>query len=71
MGLLAEPQHLVCQLKAALGALAPDLAEGHIDPVLGALAPNQLQLCLGILRKPVDGHHSRQSKDLSDILHML
>ena len=69
--LLAQPQHLVCQLQAALGTLAPDLAHGNVDAVLGALFPNQVQLGVGILGEPVDGHHRGQAEHLGDVLHVL
>ena len=45
---LAEPDHLLGQGLAALAALGPYLAEGHIDAQLPALGLYEVQLGLSI-----------------------
>ena len=71
IGLVAQADHLLGQGDAALAALGPHLAEGHVDAQFPALVLHQLQLGGGVGGEGVDGHHAGQLIDLCDVLHVL
>ena len=71
IGLAAQADDLLRQSQAALAALGPNLAEGHIDAQFLTSVLHQLQLRGGVGGEGVDGHHTGQAVDLGDVLHML
>ena len=71
IGLLAQTDHLFGQGHAALAALGPHLAEGHVDAQLAAPLLHQIQFRLGIGGEGVDGHHAGQAEHVLDVVHVL
>ena len=69
--LFTQPDHLPGQGHASLAALAPDLAESHVDAQSPAPVLHQLELGLGVGGEAVDGHHARQAKDVGNVAHVL
>ena len=69
--LLAETEHLLGQLCAAVAAFSPYLGKRHVNAQLPAFFRNERKLCLRIEWEAVNRYYAGQSEYFRDILHML
>ncbi len=67
---LDDAQHFGGQLFSAFAAAAPYIGKRHIDAIFLAGFGNHVQfsICIGI--ELIDSHHSRQTINPCDVLHM-